>query len=82
MSWVCHGRPQVLETSRSSHGSYALAGLALCAMAGRDHAAAKQLVEALKAEFPASLQDPIVKQACTAVTHPTLTLMRNKGCRS
>ena len=49
-----------------------MAGLALCAMAGRDLPAAAELVTLLRsdADFKAHLEDPIVKQAITAVRPP------------
>lgn len=46
-----------------------MAGLALCAMASRDLPAAAELATLLRTdpEFKAHLEDPIVKQALTAV---------------
>jgi hypothetical protein len=66
-------RPQVLAASRKAHGALAVAGLALCAMAGRDLPAALELVTLLRTDpdFKTHLEDPIVKQALTAVCAPS-----------
>ena len=58
---------EVLEAARATHGALAMSGAALCSMAARDYEAASVLVQAIKKEFPGNMEDPIVKQACTAV---------------
>ena len=62
----------MLSAGRKTHGALAVAGLALCAMAGRDLPAAAELVTLLRsdADFKAHLEDPSVKQAITAVRPP------------
>jgi hypothetical protein len=60
----------VVQAARGTHGALGTAGLALCALARQDLATAADMAAALRRDFPAALDDPIVTQALAAVRTP------------
>jgi len=58
---------EVLKIDKENYGAFALAGMALCALALKDLPGASHLVSIIQKDFKQHLEEAIVKQALTAV---------------
>mmetsp|Transcript_50434 Transcript_50434/g.118694 ORF Transcript_50434/g.118694 Transcript_50434/m.118694 type:complete len:380 (-) Transcript_50434:203-1342(-) len=65
---------EVLTVDKDTYGALALSGMALCALALKDLPGAKQLVESIQRDYKGQVDEPIVKQAITAVDVATSSM--------